>query len=141
MSGLRNALASKLYIWLAALAYRALITASCCCRRWRNGYWWLFGAIIGGVIGLRGDVFVAFCWRFLCFTLRGVDVSGVIICTLLYDWLGGGGVMLSQLGVTALMSGTVGCTVMCGIVTLGKKNDGATLGGEIGSCFDDFFGT
>ena len=29
MSGLRTALASKLYIWLAALEYRALITAGC----------------------------------------------------------------------------------------------------------------
>ena len=136
MSGLRTAFASKLYIWLAALAYRALITAGCCCRQWRNGYRWLFGAMIGGVIGLRGSVFF---WRFLCFTLGGVGVSGGIICTLLSDWLGGGGVILSRSGVTALMDGNFGVTVIGGIITLG--NDGSTLGGETGSCFDAFVGT
>ena len=74
----------------------------------------------------------------LCFTLGGVGVSGGIICTLLSDWLGGGGVMLSWSGVAALMGGTFGVTVMGGIVTLG--NNGATLGGETGSCFDAFEG-
>ena len=29
----------------------------------------------------------------------------------------------------------------CGIVTLGKKNDGATLGGGPGGCVDDSVGT
>ena len=137
--GLRTAFASKLYICLASLAYRALITSGCCCLRWRNGYRWLFGAMIGGVIGLRGSAPVASFWQFLRFTLVGVGVSGGIICTLLSDWLGGGGVILSRSGVTALMGGTFGVTVMCGIVTLG--NYGATLGGETGSYFDAFVGT
>ena len=136
MSGLRTELASKLYIWLAALAYRALITDGCFFCRWRNEYQWLFGAMIGGVIGLRGGAFVAFCWRFLCFILGGVGVSGGIICTLLSEWLGGGGVMLSRSGVTALMGGTVDVTVLGVIFTLG--NYGATLGGETGSCVDSF---
>ena len=47
--------------------------------------------------------------------------------------------MLSRSGVAALMGGTVGVTVMGGIITLG--NDGATLGGEIDSCCDAFVGT
>ena len=138
VSVLRTALASKLYIWLVALENLALITAGCCCCRWQNGYWWLFGMMIGGVIGLRGGAFVAFFWRFLCFTLGGVGVSGVIICALLSDWLGGGGLMLSRTGVAALMGGTVGVTLMGGIVTLG--NNGATLGGETGRCWDAFVG-
>ena len=95
--------------------------------------------LIGGVISLRGSAFVASCWRFLCSTLGGVGVSGGIVCTLLSDWLGGGGVMLSRSGVATMMGGTFGVTVMGGIVTLG--NDGATLGGEKGSCFDAFVGT
>ena len=94
--------------------------------------------MIGGVIGLRGSAFVASCWRFLCSTLGCVGVSGGIVCTLLFDWLGGGGVMLSRSGVAAVMGGTFGVTVMGGIVTLG--NDGATLGCATGSCFDSFVG-
>ena len=90
--------------------------------------------MICGVICLRGGTFVAFCWRFCCFTLGGVVVSGGIICNLLSDWLGGVGVMLSRLGVAALMGGDVGATVIGGVVTLGK--DGDTLGGETGSCCD-----
>ena len=93
----------------------------------------------GGVIGLRGSAFVASCWWFLCSNLGGVGVSGRIVCTLLSDLLGAGGVMLSRSGVAAVMGGTFVVTVMGGIVTLG--NDGATLGGEKGSCFDAFVGT
>ena len=63
-----------------------------------------------------------------------MGVSGGIICNLLSDWLGGGGVMFSRSGVAALMGGAVGDTVMGCVVTLGK--DGATLGGETGSCCD-----
>ena len=63
-----------------------------------------------------------------------MGVSCGIICNLLSEWLGGGGVMLSHSGVAALMSGAVGATLMGGVVTLGK--DGATLGGETGSCCD-----
>ena len=136
MSGFRTEFASKLYICLADLAYRTLLTASCCCRRWRNGYRWLFGVMIGGVIRLSGSAFVASCWRFLCFALGGVGVSGGIICTMLSEWLGGGGVILSRSGVSALMGGTFGVTVIGGIFTLG--NDGANLGGETGSCFGAF---
>ena len=47
--------------------------------------------------------------------------------------------MLSWYDVAAVMGGTFGVTVMGGIVTLG--NDGATLGGETGSCFDASVGT
>ena len=61
-------------------------------------------------------------------------VSGGIVCTLLSDWFGGGGVMLSLSGVASVMGGTFGVTVMGGIVTL--VNDGSTLGGATGSCFD-----
>ena len=90
--------------------------------------------MICGVIFLRGGTFVAFWWQFRCFTLGGVGVSGGIIRNLLFDWLGGGGVILSRSDVAALMGGDVGATVMGGVVTLG--NDGATLGGETGSCCD-----
>ena len=139
VSVFRTAFASKLYICLAALAYRALLTAGCCCRQWRNGYRWLFSALIGGVIGLRGITFVASCWRFLCSTLGYAGVSGGIVCTLLSDWNCGGGLMLSWSAVAALMGGTFGVTVMGGIVTLGT--DGSTLGGETGICFNASLGT
>ena len=121
-------LPSYIYI-LAALAYRALLTAGCCCRRWRNGYWWLLDALLGGIFGLRGSAIGASCWRFLCSALGGVCVSGGIVCTLFSDWFGGGGLMLSRSGVA----------VMGGIFTLG--NFGATLGGETDSCFDAYVGT
>ena len=58
---------------------------------------------------------------------------------MLSDWFGGGGVMLSRSGVAAVIGGTFGVTVMGGIVTLG--NDGVTLGGETGSCFNASVGT
>ena len=67
-----------------------------------------------------------------------MGVSGGIVCTLFSDWFGGGGVMLSQYDVAAVMGGTFPVTAMGGIVTLG--NDGATLGGETGSCFDASLG-
>ena len=65
---------------------------------------------------------------FRCCTLVGVGVSGEIICNLVSEWLGMGGVMLSRLVGAALMSGAVGATVRNGVVTLGK--DWSTLGGE-----------
>ena len=98
-----------------------------------------------GVVCLRGGTFVAFCCLFImlfcCCTLGGAGVSGEIIFSLVPDWLGMGGVMISRSGGAALMGGTVGSTVMCGVVTLGK--DGATLGGEkfcycgaaVGTCY------
>ena len=68
-----------------------------------------------------------------------MGVSDGIVCTLLSEWLGGGAVMLSWSGVSAVMGGTFGVTVMGGIFTLG--NFGATLGGETGRFFDTFVGT
>ena len=68
-----------------------------------------------------------------------MGVSGGIICTLLSDWIGGGGVMLYWSCADALMGGTFSVILMSGIVTLG--NDGATLGGETCSCYDAFVGT
>ena len=115
VSGFRTAFASQLYICLSALAYRALLTDSCWFLWWRNGYWWLLGALLGCIFGLRGSAFGASCWRFLCSTLGGVGVSGGIVCTLFSDWFDGGGVMLSRSGVA----------VMGGICNLG--NFGATL--------------
>ena len=88
---------------------------------------------------MRGSAVVASCWQFLCSNFGGVGVSSGIICTLLSEWLGGGGVMLSRSGVAAVMGGTFGVTVIGVIVTLG--NDGATLGGATGSCFDASVGT
>ena len=89
-----------------------------------------------GVVCLRGGTFVAFCCLFImlfcCCTLGGVGVSGEIICNLVSDWLGMGGVMLSCSGGAALMGGAVGATVMGGVVTLVK--DRATLGGETVCC-------
>ena len=87
-----------------------------------------------GVICLRGGTVVAFCCLFImlfsCCTLGGVGVYGEIICNLVSDWIGMGGVMLSRLG---------GATVMGGVVTLGKY--GANLGGETVCCCGSFVGT
>ena len=72
---------------------------------------------------------VAFCCLFImlfsCCTLGGVGVSGGIICSLVSDWIGMGGVMLSSLGSATVMGGAVGATVMGDVITLGKY--GATL--------------
>ena len=68
-----------------------------------------------------------------------MGVSGGIICNLLSEWLGGVGVMLSLLGVAALIGGAVGATVMGGVFTLGKHR--ATLDGDTGSCCDAVVGT
>ena len=119
VSGFRTAFASKLYICFAALAYRALLTAGFCCNGWQNGYWWVLGALLGGIFGLRGSAFGASCWRFLFSTLGGVGVSDGIMCTLFSDWFG--------------------VAVMGGIFTLG--NFGATLDGETGICVDASMGT
>ena len=121
--GFRTVFSSKLLIYLAALAYRALLTSGCCYRGCRNGYRWVLGALMGGIFGMRGSAFVASCWRFLFSALGGVGVSSGIICTLLSDWFGGCGVKLSRSGVA----------VMGGIFTLG--NFGATLGSETVGCF------
>ena len=68
-----------------------------------------------------------------------MGISGGIICNLLSEWIGGGGVMLSRLGVYALMGGAVGATMMGGVVTLVKY--GATLGGETVFCCGAVVGT
>ena len=83
-------------------------------------------------------MFVASCWLFLCSVLGGAGVSGGIVCILLSDWYGGGGVILYRSGVADVMGGFFGVTVMGGIVTLG--NTGAALGGETGSCFNASLG-
>ena len=127
--GFRTAFAFKLLIYLAALAYCDLPSSGCCCRGRQNEYRWLLGALMGGIFGLRGSVFVASCWWFLFSTLGGVGVSSGIICTLFSDWFGGCGVKLSRSGVA----------VMGGISTLG--NFGATLGGETVGCFVASVGT
>ena len=129
MSGFSTAFAFKLYIFLTVLAYRAQLTARCCCRGWQNGYQWVLGALLGGIFGLRGSAFGASCWWLLFSTLGGVGVYGGIIFTLLSDWFGGGGVKLSRSGVA----------VIGGIFTLGTF--GATLGGETGGCFVASAGT
>ena len=68
-----------------------------------------------------------------------MGLSGGIICSLLSDWLGRGGLILSRSGVSALMGVAVGATVMGGVVTLGK--DGSALGGETGRCCGAVVGT
>ena len=88
---------------------------------------------------MRGGACVSCCWQFLCFNFAGVRVSGGIICTLISYWLGGCVIMLSRLGISAFMGGTFGVTMIGGIVSLG--NDGATLGDDTGSRFDEFVGT
>ena len=129
VTGFITAFASKFLIYLAALAYRALLTTCCCWRRWRNGYWWVLGALLGGIFGLKGCDFGASFWWFLFFNLRGVGVSGGIICTLFSDWFGGCGVKLFRSGVA----------VMGVILNLG--NFWATLGGGPGGCVYDSVGT
>ena len=104
VTGFRTAFASKFLIYLAALAYRALLTAGCCWRGWRNEYRWVLGALLGGIFGLRGSAFGTSFWWFLFSTLGGVGVSGGIICTLFSDCFGGCEVKLSRSGV-AVMGG------------------------------------
>ena len=125
----RTEFASKLLIYFAALSYRALLTDGCCCSGLWNGYWWVLGALLGVIFGLRGSTFGASCWHFLFSTLGDVGVSGGIICTLLSDWFGRCVVKQSRDGVA----------MIGGILTLG--NFGATLGGETGGLFEESVGT
>ena len=76
MTGFSTEFASKCLIYLAALAYRALLTAGFFWRGWRNGYWWVLGAPLVSIFGLRGSHFDAPCWWFLFSTLGGVGLSG-----------------------------------------------------------------
>ena len=65
VTGFRNAFASKCLIYLAALAYHTLLTAGSCWSGWRNGYWWVLGALLGGIFGLRGSAFGDSCLWFI----------------------------------------------------------------------------
>ena len=114
--------ASKCLICLAALAYRALLTAGSCWRGWRNGYRWVLSALLVAIFGMRGGADGASFWWFIFSTLGGVGLSGGIICTLFPDWFGGCGVTLSWSGVV----------LIGGMFTLG--NFGASLGGRSGDC-------
>ena len=96
-----------------------------------------------GFVGLRGGTLVAFCCLFImlfhCCTLGGVVVSGGIIYSLVSDWFGTDGVMLSRLGGATMMGGVVVATVLGVVINLGK--DGATLGGETFCCCGAVVGT
>ena len=122
MIGFSTSFASKCLIYLATLAYGALLTAGGCWRGWRNGYWWVLGALLVAIFDMRGGAAGASCWWFLFSTIGGVGLSGGIICTLFFDWFVGCVVMLSRSGVV----------VIGGMFTLG--NFGATLGGRPGDC-------
>ena len=65
VTGFRTEFSSKILIYLGALVYRALLTDGCCWRGWWNRYWWVLGALLGGIFGLRGSAFGASCWWFL----------------------------------------------------------------------------
>ena len=79
MTGFSTAFSSKCLIYLAALAYRALLTAGCCWRGWWNGYRWVLGALLVAVCGMRGGADGSYCWWFLFSTLGGVGLSGGIM--------------------------------------------------------------
>ena len=84
---------------------------------------------IYGYVCLRGGTLVDFCCLFImlfrCCTLVGLGVSGEIICSLVYYWLGMGRVMLTRTEGAIMMVGAAGANVMGGVITLGK--DGAPL--------------
>ena len=122
MTGFITAFASKCLIYLAALAYRALLDAGRFWFGWRNGYWWVLGALMVAIFGMRGGAAGDSCWWFIFSTLGGMGLSGGIIYTLFPDWFGGCGVTLSRSGVV----------VIGGMFTLG--NFGATLGGRPCDC-------
>ena len=57
-----TAFASKCLIYLAALAYRALLTAVSCWCGWRNGCQCVLGALLVAIFGMIGGVAGASCW-------------------------------------------------------------------------------
>ena len=124
VTGFSTEFASKCLIYLAAFAYRALVTDGSCWRGWRNGYWWVLDALLVGIFGMRGSAAGASCWWFPFSTLGGVGLYGGIMCTLFSDWFDGCGVTLSRSGVAV-----IGC-----MFTLG--NFWATLSGRPGDCVD-----
>ena len=79
MTGFSTAFASKCLIYLAALAYHALLAAGSCWRGWRNGYWWVLGALLVAIFGMGGGAAGASCWLFLFSTLGGGVLSGGIM--------------------------------------------------------------
>ena len=99
-----------------------LLTAGSCWPGWLNGYWWVLGALLVAIFGVKGGDSGASCWWFIFSTLGAVGLSGGFICTLFSDWFGGCGVTLSRSGVV----------VIGGMFTLG--NFEATLGGRPGDC-------
>ena len=70
VTGFRTEFSSKILIYLGALAYRTLLTTGCCWRGWRNGYWWVLGALLVAIFGMRGGAAGASCWWFLFSTLE-----------------------------------------------------------------------
>ena len=79
MTGFSTEFASKCLIYLAELAYRALLTAGSCWCGWWNGYRWVLGALLVAIFGMRGGAAGASCWWFLLSTLGGVGLSGGIM--------------------------------------------------------------
>ena len=61
VTGFSTAFASKSLLYLAALAYRALLTARSCWRGWRNGYRWVLGELLVGIFSMRGGAAGASC--------------------------------------------------------------------------------
>ena len=72
MTGFSTTFASKYLIYLAALAYRALLVAGSCWRGWRNGYQWVLGALLVAIFSMGGGAAGASCWWFLFSALGGV---------------------------------------------------------------------
>ena len=80
MTGFSTAFDSKCLIYLAALAYHALLTAGSFCRGWWNEYRWVLGALLVAIFGMGGGAAGASCWWFLFSTLGGVGLSvGIMI--------------------------------------------------------------
>ena len=65
VTGFSTSFASNCLIYLAALAYRTLLTDGSCWRGWRNGYRWVLGALLVGIFGMRGGAAGAYFWWFL----------------------------------------------------------------------------
>ena len=54
-----------------------------------DGYWWVLGALLVVIFGMRGGATGASCWWFLFSNLGGVGLSGGIICTFFLTGLAG----------------------------------------------------
>ena len=116
MIGFRTVFASKLLIYLAALAYLALLTTGCCWRGWRNRYRWVLGALLGGIFGLRWSNFGASCWWFLFSTLGGVGLSSGIMIGSIFTLGNFGATLGGRPGGCVAVSDGICCsgwTVVC----------------------------